>query len=136
MEALAHWLNDWLNGIAPPGVWIGTTVEDQQRADERIPLLLSIPAKVRFLSVEPMLESVDIESHAFGIPFGINHVICGGESGPKSRPMNPEWARSLRDQCKAAGVPFFMKQMGGHPNPLHNLEDLPEDLRIREFPTP
>lgn len=107
--------------------WIGTTVENQARADERIPQLLSIPAKVRFLSCEPLLSKVDLvldeerltggpddESVRTRIgPHGIHWVICGGESGgPKARPMHPNWARSLRDQCSAAGVPFFFKQWG------------------------
>lgn len=105
--------------------WIGTTVEDQQRANERIPLLLSIPAKVRFLSCEPLLGPVniteirDIEGYCYTPLVGpesgepkIHWVICGGESGPSARPMNPDWARSLRDQCQAAEVPFFFKQWG------------------------
>lgn len=106
----------WLAGNPPPNVWIGTTVEDQQRADERIPQLLDIPAKVRFLSCEPLLGVVDVR-------FGIDHlgdpsrptidwVICGGESGPKARPLHPAWARDLRDQCWAAHVPFLFKQWG------------------------
>jgi protein gp37 len=102
----------------PANVWIGTTVEDQTRADERIPALLKIPASVRFLSCEPLLEHVFIRPEAFealqweeGQP-SIQWVICGGESGPGARPMHPDWARSLRDQCAAAGVPFFFKQWG------------------------
>jgi protein gp37 len=99
-------------------VWLGTTVEDQQRADERIPALLSIPARVRFLSCEPLLGPVDLRISAFNGADsfssieGIHWVICGGESGPKARPMHPDWARSLRDQCAAAGVPFLFKQWG------------------------
>ena len=64
----------------------------------------------------------------------IDWVVCGGESGPGARPMDLEWARDLRDQCRDAGVPFWMKQMGGHPNKRARFEDIPEDLRIREFP--
>lgn len=111
--------------------WIGTTVENQARADERIPQLLSIPAKVRFLSCEPLLGPVDTttpllaakykacEGRAADIMSGslpefpwLDWVICGGESGPKARPMHPDWARSLREQCSAAGVAFFFKQWG------------------------
>lgn len=108
----------WLNGEAPANIWMGTSVEDQQRADERIPELLSIPARVRFLSCEPLLGPVDL---AFGHPKWrtaesyhayIHWVIVGGESGPDARPMHVEWARSLRDQCAAAGVPFLFKQWG------------------------
>lgn len=99
-------------------VWIGTTVEDQQRADERIPALLKIPAKVRFLSCEPLLGPVDLKldrnGHSLQRTIGedIRWVICGGESLAKARPMHPEWARSLRDQCASANVPFFFKQWG------------------------
>ena len=115
---LAH---AWLNCAAPDNVWIGTTVEDQQRADARIQALLSIPARVRFLSCEPLLGPVNLFK---ATPHGwyrhqkavlhrdIHWVICGGESGHGARPMHPEWARSLRDTCKDAGVPFFFKQWG------------------------
>jgi protein gp37 len=118
----AHERTGFHNDYAPPNVWIGTTVEDQERANERIPELLSIPARVRFLSCEPLLGPVefsDVTHRAdcvsrLGKPAleGIHWVICGGESGPKARPMHPDWARSLRDQCLAARVPFFFKQWG------------------------
>ena len=124
----------WTNGIQstpPANVWIGTTVEDQPRADERIPAFLRIPARVHFLSGEPLLGPVDLRlnradrvvhqmekcaafpgfAHA-GKRSLIDWVICGGESGPKARPMHPDWARSLRDQCAGAGVAFFFKQWG------------------------
>lgn len=115
-----HVANHWLAGKPPANVWIGTTVENQARADERIPHLLSIPAKVRFLSCEPLLGPLDIEEHLEdqldgGYVLGsapIHWVICGGESGTHARAMHPEWARSLRDQCSAAGVAFFFKQWG------------------------
>jgi len=159
----ARWLPSW-NGEWPSNVWIGTTVEDQQRADERIPHLLRIPAPVRFLSCEPLLGPVDLgywleildncscgwrgeeqdhdecpecggtlitttgqeqsdrfhSGERYATAQGerdvdgwepISWVIAGGESGPRSRPSHPEWFRSLRDQCTAAGVPFFLKQM-------------------------
>ena len=112
-------------------VWVGVTVEDQERADLRIPALLQTPAAVRFLSVEPMLGPVDLKPilaqisinrvhWAFGMdifrpgprPAGIDWVICGGESGPHARPMHPDWARSLRNQCVSAGVAFHFKQWG------------------------
>jgi protein gp37 len=116
-----NWCFDWtgqepsetLNAVAPippANVWIGTTVEDQQRAKERIPHLLDIPAKVRFLSCEPLLQDVNLG----GLQDGIHWLICGGESGPQARPMHPYWARRLRDQCASAGVPFFFKQWGNH----------------------
>lgn len=108
-----------------PNVWLGTSVEDQATADARIPHLLRCPAVVRFLSCEPLLGAVDLKNIAGGggsryqvlapIPGhrpSIDWVIVGGESGSKARPMHPDWARSLRDQCKVAGVPFFFKQWG------------------------
>jgi protein gp37 len=101
-----------------PNVWIGTSVEDQKSADERIPHLLRVPAVVRFLSCEPLLGKLDLRDylgwHCSDIPedMQIQWLICGGESGPNARPMHPDWARSLRDQCEAAGVPFLFKQWG------------------------
>jgi len=124
-----------------PNVWLGTSVEDQQRADERIPELLKVPARVRFLSCEPLLGPLDLSRWLPDIhtpidqvpdgdaPIGIydpftrerypdpaeieiHWIICGGESGPGARPMHPNWARQLRDQCVAAGVSFFFKQWG------------------------
>lgn len=134
------WMQAWLGSTRtgqfepPANVWIGTTVEDQTRADARIPALLRIPAKVRFLSCEPLLGPVLLDNgetswlscsgcdggdegcrsmQELGRHFhGVDWVICGGESGPGARPMHPGWARSLRDQCQAADVPFFFKQNG------------------------
>jgi len=101
-------------------VWLGTSVEDQKAADERIPHLLMCPAAVRFLSCEPLLGAVDINPFLYRVGGSrweqprndIHWVIAGGESGPGARPMHPDWARSVRDQCAAAGVPFFFKQWG------------------------
>lgn len=126
--------SEWLTGDterAPRNVWIGTTVEDQKRADERIPRLLDIPARVRFLSMEPLLESVDL---GYQIPEGIHWVICGGESGAGCRDMHPRWAEDLRAQCQRTGAAFFMKQMGGNPDKRHELAQMPEELRVRDFP--
>lgn len=118
------WVDAWLRGSAPANVWIGTTVEDQVRANERVPQLLAIPARVRFLSCEPLLESVVLPETALhrwisnGVTTAeftgprVHWVICGGESGPECRPMNPVWAHALQKQCAAAGVPFFFKQWG------------------------
>ncbi|WP_417261639.1 phage Gp37/Gp68 family protein [Celeribacter sp.] len=91
-----------------PNVWLGTSVSDQASAETRIPDLLDTPAVVQFVSAEPLLGPVDIA------PFlhGLDWVIVGGESGKNARPMHPDWARSMRDQCQAAGVPFFFKQWG------------------------
>lgn len=106
-----------------PNVWLGVSVESQKWADQRIPLLLETPAAIRFLSCEPLLGPVDLYDSAVA-PLQrfpdepndqagrIDWVIAGGESGPGARPMHPDWVRGLRDQCVAAGVPFFYKQTG------------------------
>jgi protein gp37 len=110
-------------------LWLGVSAEGQEQAQARIPALLETPAAVRFVSVEPMLGPVDLREvegpegdrlgdslialGGAGTPTGIDWVICGGESGPGARPMHPDWARSLRDQCVGAHVPFFFKQWGG-----------------------
>ena len=118
----------------PANVWIGTTVEDQQRADERLPLLRSIPARIRFLSCEPLLGPLDLDLT------GISWVIVGGESGPGARPMDPQWVRTLREQCVSANTrgterdaspAFLFKQWGdwadeGHP--LAALEGRPHHV--------
>lgn len=95
---------------APSNIWLGVSVEDQQRADERIPDLLATDAAVRFISAEPLLGPVELDPCDL---VRLDWVIVGGESGPKARPMHPDWARSLRDQCQVAGgVPFLFKQWG------------------------
>jgi protein gp37 len=127
----------------PSNVWLGATICNQAEADRDIPKLLAVPARVRFLSMEPLLGPVSFEglfANAANIADGTNAlevldwVIVGGESGPGARPLHPDWARSLRDQCQAAEVPFFMKQLGGLRDKRGGLEELPDDLRIREFP--
>jgi protein gp37 len=118
----------WLAVHAPlPNVWLGVSAERQQEADERVPELLATPAAVRFVSAEPLLGPIDLigtfarfqdnPKRRCAVPLGrqlIDWVIVGGESGPHARPMHPEWVRSLRDQCAAAGVPFFFKQWGAY----------------------
>lgn len=126
--ALADWGDGW------PNVWLGTTVEDQAEADRRIPHLLAVPARVRFLSCEPLLGPVDLRpvlwssSSMNGTPFPmmqgprpgeaispaevLDWVISGGESGLGARPSHPAWHRNLRDQCADAGVAYFFKQWG------------------------
>lgn len=117
-----------------PNVWIGVSIEDQHAADDRVPLLLQIPAEKRFVSAEPLMGPVDLDDLIAEMGNGWEHhidalwceedpedcgkfggntldwVICGAETGPGKRPMDPNWARSLRDQCKAASVPFFFKK--------------------------
>lgn len=105
------------NIVCPPNVWVGTSVENQEAADARIPQLLKIPARVRFLSCEPLLDRVSIvcvqhEGRALYPLPQIHWVIAGGESGPKARPMHSDWSRSLREQCRLAKVPFLFKQWG------------------------
>ena len=105
-----------------PNVWLGTSVEDQPTFDRRVKPLRECPAAVRWLSVEPLLGPIN------AVPLGsIDWIVVGGESGPGYRPMDPEWARSLRDQCVGAGVPFYMKQMAGK-------KPIPPDLLVREWP--
>ena len=92
-----------------PNVWLGTSVEDQRTAGTRLPALLQTPAAIRWISAEPLLAPINLS------PFfeRLDWVVVGGESGPGYRPMDLDWARSLRDQCKAAEVAFFFKQWGG-----------------------
>lgn len=123
--------SDWGDGY--PNVWQGITTENQKQADIRTSELLKIPAKVRFLSCEPLLEDLDLSKYLFWcdcelhLERAANWVIVGGESGPNARPMNPDWARSIRDQCQEASVKFFMKQ-------INKIIPIPDDLFIREFP--
>ena len=142
----------------PSNIWLGVTVCNQAEANEKIPVLLGIPATVRFVSVEPMLEEIDLtpyfiqfmcvacrfetishvksfvcpkckQQHLGSMYFSpaLDWLIVGGETGANARPMNPDWARALRDQCKETGTPFFFKQMA-------KKQPIPEDLLIREFP--
>lgn len=172
----AGWPGHW-----PENVWAGVTVESQRYAHERIPHLLQVPARIRFLSCEPLLEAVDLSDWlpliyccSCGESFGrieekdhdvcpkcgrrgclsdygsresldrflqgelsqeessaLSWVICGGESGPGARPFNLAWARSLRYQCNAARVPFFMKQMGANPIDTGILDIVGPDDKVR-----
>jgi protein gp37 len=133
-----------------PNVWLGTSVEDQATADARIPHLLATPAAVRFVSAEPLLGWLDLTAIDMrglwlntltgemedrgAVQSGLDWVIVGGESGPKARvwPDFENAARSLRDQCQAARVSFFMKQMAGQRK--SSMPQIPDDLLIREFP--
>jgi protein gp37 len=178
---LAHWMDG-----AAKNIWEGVTTENQRWADDRIPVLLATPAAVRFISAEPLLGPVNLDDGecswltcngsehideacltrqtgpAYGHYRGIDWVIVGGESGPGARSMDIAWARSIVEQCKAAGVPVFVKQLGAKPlfpcscgkaaaaaadnafceEPARRLKhrkggdmsEWPEDLRVREWP--
>jgi len=106
MRDLLHGELAWLAQL--PHVWFGVSVENRRHGLPRIKALLETPAKVRFLSIEPLLEDLGRLDLT-----GIDWVIVGGESGPRSRPMSERWVLSIRDQCRKAGVPFFFKQWGG-----------------------
>jgi protein gp37 len=126
----AHIPADWGDGW--PNVWLGTSVENQQYAEKRIPTLVSVPADVHFLSCEPLLGGIDFHLELSNLLEDIEWVIVGGESGPRFRPMDIEWARSIRDQCVSVGVPFFYKQGSG----LHSEMDPILDGRVwREMPS-
>jgi protein gp37 len=148
----------WLSGNSPENIWLGTTVENQEQANKRIPELLKIPAKVHFLSCEPLLGEINIRaafpadhhiadiSHGGQNPADIDWVICGCESGAKRRPMDINAALSLQRKCHDAKVPFFMKQMETF-NPVGrasrnnvytvstDIENFPNQLQVRQFPT-
>lgn len=154
VAAIVPWgeANPW-----PSNVWLGVTAEDQRRADERLPTLLTIPAQVRFVSHEPALEAVDFTQWVSGIDW----IITGGESGPGARPYDVAWARSIIDQCRRGLAAPFVKQLGanahdsqrsivggwcpGDPEPdthlslTHpkggDLAEWPAEVRVQEFPT-
>jgi len=132
-ENAKRFLQNWYYEEWPSHVWFGTTVENNKQV-ERIINAVEVPAKIHFLSVEPMLEKIDLRFPNYPNSKRNTWVICGGESGAACRPFDWEWARDLRDQCKRANVAFWMKQGGGHPNSRHELADIPSDLQIRELP--
>lgn len=130
-ENAQRFLADWYDDF-PAHVWMMTTTENQKMFDKRVPELLKIPSKIHGLSVEPQLEMIYIPHTQ--LYEKIDWLVNGGESGAGCRTFNPDWARQLKYDAIAIGAKFWMKQLGGHPNPRHGLEDLPEDLRIRELP--
>lgn len=133
-----------------PNVWLGVSVESQLFARERIPLLKQTPAAVRFISAEPLLGPLDLAVPADQgvgdlLIDGLDWVIIGGESGPHARPFQSNWARVLIAECRACGVPCFMKQLGSNPDPWSadgspadrkggDMDEWAADLRVREFP--
>ena len=148
--------DDWGDGY--PNVWLGVSVENQETANLRIPILTDIPAKVRFLSMEPLLERVVLDAWWLRdeflltnpkkqIRWGINWIIVGAESGNengkyKYRPCKLEWMEDIVDQCKAHNVPVFIKQLGTYLSKelglkdRHggNIDEFPEELQVREMP--
>ncbi len=149
-------IEKWLEGEPWYNIWVGTSIEDQPRADERIPQLLSIPAKVHFLSCEPLLGPIKLPLHS-RIDIGhqwmgdkeattaIDWVVIGGESGPGARPCETEWIRDIVQQCRVSGVAPYVKQLGSHAFDGYvkmklkhpkggDPAEWSEDLRVREFP--
>lgn len=132
----------WQGGLS--NVWLGTTAEDQKHLEQRVPHLLKVPAVVRFLSCEPLINRITFRwamwdnwrdadnqeraevDHLDGLRM-LDWIIVGGESGHGARMMQPAWAETVRDECAEARVPFFMKQMTGK-------RPIPADLMVREFP--
>lgn len=138
-----------LNAAPLPNVWLGATVVNQEEADRDIPKLLAVPARVRFLSIEPMLGPISLDCWPV---YGedekplLHWVICGGESGPKARPLVLGWVKDIVRQFRAAGVAVHVKQIGARPvnreGEPHHITDRagrdpaewPEELRVQEFP--
>lgn len=139
---ISQWARQWFEGTPPPNIWIGVSVENQEMADKRIPELLKIPARVRFLSCEPLLGPIDLSAwmlpKSAGIAcwcrgtarvhdwkpgeacptapgLGLDWAIVGGESGPGARPCYVQWIHSIKGQCRLANVPVFVKQVGAFP---------------------
>lgn len=146
----------WIIGEKPerPNVWLGTTAENQRRADERIPHLVSVPAAVYWISAEPLLGPIDFRRHwsrevetgqlSSAFVHGINWVIVGGESGDAPRRMDPQWARDIRKQCQENGAAFHFKQkgrvlsaeMGCKNKEGKEMSEWPEEFRVQDFPKP
>jgi protein gp37 len=162
---MAAFVSDWIGhmraGSRRPveNIWLGTSVEDQATADERIPHLLATPAAVRFVSAEPLLSELYLEPYLSGqvegydpihgekLGPGLDWLIVGGESGPRARLCDLAWIRSLVEQCRAADVPCFVKQLGARPRSADGRweqsrrdrkggdpAEWPADLRVREMP--
>lgn len=154
----ADFIARWLNGNPPQNVWVGVTAENQDQWDKRVQWLMRIPARVHFVSVEPMLEKIIMQGwdgklmrnwlvHNEGYP-RVDWVIFGGESGPRARPCNVEWIRDGLRQCREANVPVFVKQLGsnatyfdGVKEPIHfdhpkggDPDEWDKDLQVQEWP--
>lgn len=130
--------DDWGHGY--PNVWLGTSVESAAY-EVRVELLLQVPAVLHFLSCEPLLGPLSptwpSEGYAWtGRRQRLRWVIVGGESGPRARPCNPEWLRALRDDCATRGIPFLLKQLGGHPDKRGHEAALLDGVRHLAWPRP
>ena len=144
-ERMRQFVNEWGFDYPLPNVWLGVSAEDQQTANERIPILLQTPAAVRFVSAEPLLGPIDLREAHYSkerLP-RVDWVIVGGESGPKARKCDTGWMVSIARQCELNNVPIFIKQMGSCP--LNNINmgftgkgtdmsEWPPRLQIQEFP--
>ena len=133
-RAVAWWMknSDSFRGEWPSCVWIGTSVENQKYAP-RLTVLGRIPADIRFVSAEPLLGELDLRPW---LEDGcLSWVIAGGESGPRARPMQLDWARELRDQSTDAGVPFFLKQLGGKRSKQSGSMAILDGKTWNEFPS-
>jgi len=115
-----------------PNLWLGVSVENQERAYERIPILMKTPIAMRVVSVEPMLGPVDIVGR--WMVNGPDWVIVGCESGPKRRPCKIEWVESIVEQCKFSRIPCFVKQIDLGGRVSHNMNEWPESLRVQQWP--
>lgn len=128
----------WSPMTWPQNAWVGTTVENQEWVERRVPELVQVPAPIRFLSCEPLLGPLTLglrPRHLARDAQRIDWVIAGGESGPGARPMAIEWVRSLRDQCWATGASFFFKQDSqANRSTFKDFSTFPPDLQIREIP--
>lgn len=159
-QRFQDWLRYWgMNGVPPKNVSVGISCEDQEHLEKRLPELLKISARCRFISFEPLLGPVDLQYAAFNGADslqsieGIHWVIVGGESGRNARPCNVAWVRSIVHQCHVASIPCFVKQLGSRPvvtttrgqampNDLRAFShpkggdpsEWPENLRVRQMP--
>ncbi len=130
--SIAHWQRN---------AWLGTSIENQKTADERIPVLLEIPAANRFLSIEPCLGNIDISNICITVGDGdvrpiadIDWVIVGAESGKNKRECKIEWIINIVQQCKEAGIPVFVKQIHLNGKLVKDINQFPQEVRYREFP--
>jgi protein gp37 len=142
--ATEAWLQAWIDGVAPTNVWLGTTAENQEQAEGRLPGLLRMPAHRRFLSCEPLLAPVDLTLWLG--PQAVSWVIVGGESGPRARAFDLDWAADVVRQCRSAAVAPFVKQLGAAPM-AHgaamalrdghggDISEWPAALRVRDLPS-